>query len=75
MKKISFWSGMVVVASALLPVRAQQVAPLPVLVPIDGTAAVKVTRFTAAKARPYRGGCSRDGEEVVCTVTTNADRI
>ena len=45
------------------------------LVPIDGAAAVKVTRFTAAKAAQYRGGFARDGEEVVCTVTTNADRI
>ena len=45
------------------------------LVPIDGTAAVKVTRFEAAKAAQYRGGFARDGEEVVCTVSTNADRI
>ena len=45
------------------------------LVPIDGKAAAQVTRLEAAKARPYRGGCSRDGDEVVCTVTTNESRI
>ena len=76
MKEMAIWSCVAAVAAIVtLPVRAQQVAPLPVLVPIDGTAAVKVTRFTAAKAAQYRGGFARDGEEVVCTVTTNANRI
>ena len=75
MKKVFLVSMVAVAASELLPMRAQQVAPLPVLVPIDGTAAVKVTRFTAAQAAQYRGGFTRDGEEVVCTVTTNANRL
>ena len=75
MKKISFWAGIVVAASATLLVRAQQVAPLPVLVPIGGTAAAQVTHLEAAKASPYRGGFSRDGDEIVCMVTTNANRI
>ena len=66
MKKVFIVSIMAVAASA---VAADTLAP------IDGAAAVKVTRFTAAQAAQYRGGFTRDGEEVVCTVTTNANRI
>ena len=66
MKKVFIVSIMAVAASA---VAADALAP------IDGTAAVKVTRFTSAQAAQYRGGFTRDGEEVVCTVTTNANRI
>ena len=57
MKKVFLVSIMAVAASA---VAADALAP------IDGTAAVKVTRFAAAKAAQYRGGFARDGEEVVC---------
>ena len=66
MKKVFLFSMMAVAASA---VAADALAP------IDGAAAVKVTHFKAAQAAQYRGGFTRDGEEVVCTVTTNADRI
>ena len=66
MKKVFLVSMMAVAASAVAA---------DALVPIAGTVAVKVSRFTAAQAAQYRGGFVRDGEEVVCTVTTNADRI
>ena len=78
MKKNAIWSCVVAVAaSAALPVRSQQVAALPavVLAPMGGTAAAQVTRLEAAKAMPYRAGFSRDGDEVVCTVTTNASGV
>ncbi|MBR4259265.1 MAG: hypothetical protein IKQ17_09550 [Kiritimatiellae bacterium] len=41
---------------------------------LDG-AASQATHLEAAKARPYKGGFALDGEEAVCTVTTNAERI
>ncbi|MBQ6137226.1 MAG: hypothetical protein IJI73_07630, partial [Kiritimatiellae bacterium] len=37
------------------------------LAALDG-AAPRTTRLDAAKARPYKGGFSPDGGEVVCTV-------
>ena len=66
MKKVFIVSIMAVAASAVAA---------DALTPIDGAAAVKVTHFKAAQAAQYRGGFTRDGEEVVCTVTTNANRI
>lgn len=45
------------------------------LVALDDAAAARMTRLEAAAARPYRGGFSRDGDEFVCTVTANEDRI
>ena len=45
------------------------------LATLDGTATARVTRLDAAKAHPYRDGFARDGDEIVCTVTTNAERI
>ena len=45
------------------------------LAALDGAAAAKVTRFAAGKAVQYRGGFTRDGDEVVCAVTTNASGI
>ena len=44
------------------------------LLALDG-ATTRATRLEAAKARPYRGGFALDGEEVVCTVAANAERI
>ena len=57
MKKVLLVSMVAVAASA---------GAADALAPIDGAAAVKVTRFTAAQAAQYRGGFTRDGEEVVC---------
>ena len=44
-----------------------------VLAALDGAAA-NATRLEAAKARPYKGGFSLDGEDVVCTVTADKER-
>ena len=44
------------------------------LVALDG-AAEQTTRLAAAQARSYKGGFALDGEEVVCSVTTNAERV
>ena len=43
------------------------------LAALDGTE-TNATRLEAAKARPYKGGFSLDGEEVVCTVAADKER-
>ena len=39
---------------------------------LDSAVAAQTTRFEAAKAHRYQAGFTRDGDELVCTVTTNA---
>ena len=62
--------GMSLAATAPLDMPAASALAAP-----EGTAVATVTRFAAAKAAPYRGGFTRDGDEVVCAVTTNASGV